>query len=115
MLDNFIVWLRNTENWLLGAMPFLGAFIALAREYEKSEIVRTWNQHIKYFVKYLAYAWAISITAINLVEHYQMSKQITIISCILGSIYAKSIIDMTQSALLSWFKRFLLTVRTPKE
>jgi hypothetical protein len=98
VLDTFITWLRNTENWLIGVIPFLGAFVALARSYEKSDQTRTIRQLCNEYLKLLAYSWVGALLGVNAAEHYALSKQLTIIACLLGSVFAKGILDMIWAA-----------------
>lgn len=107
MLEHITNWMRNTENWVYHAIPFVGAFIALAREYEKAERVRTLWQHIKGFVELLAYSWVGMLMGFNLARHYGLSEQLTIVASVGCAIFSKTLIEMANVLLQAAFRKFL--------
>ena len=92
---------------MLGAIPFLGAFVALARSYEQSAQTRTIKQHVKEYAWLLMYSWAGALLGINTAEHFDLSKQATIIMCLLGSVFSKGILDMVWAAGQVWYQKFI--------
>jgi len=99
MTEHLLAWLRNTENWMSTAIPFLGAFVALMRDYEKSDAVRSFGKQCRDYISLLAYAWLGAIVGGAIAQVNGWSLQTSYIAIACSSVFAKGLVELTWSGI----------------
>lgn len=93
MLESFITWVHKVDNWILGALPVLGAAIAHLKEYEGSDELRPPSWHLRGFLIKLVYAVFVSLLVGQAAAYYAIGDQLTYIAVGLCSAFAKEGLD----------------------